>query len=276
MMNTEELKLLSYNLRKKSLEVAYGAGRNGAHLGGGLSTIEIFAVLFGSIMKYDSKNPLSEERDRLVISKGHCVLAYYSALNLFGFLSDEELALFENNGAFLHGHATRSLERGIEFSGGSLGMGLPFAVGVALALKRKGSQNKVYCLVGDGECDEGSIWEALMSASHFGLNNLVVIVDKNGLQYDGKTSDVMSADSLSAKFQSFGFEVSDVDGHSTEKLVNAFYSFSNTTQPKAIIANTVKGKGVSFMENVKEWHHSVLSEAQYTAALEEIKNEYAN
>ncbi|WP_052181131.1 transketolase [Alistipes sp. ZOR0009] len=276
MMNTEELKLLSYNLRKKSLEVAYGAGRNGAHLGGGLSTIEIFAVLFGSIMKYDSKNPLSEERDRLVISKGHCVLAYYSALNLFGFLSDEELALFENNGAFLHGHATRSLERGIEFSGGSLGMGLPFAVGVALALKRKGSPNKVYCLVGDGECDEGSIWEALMSASHFGLNNLVVIVDKNGLQYDGKTSDVMSADSLSAKFQSFGFEVSDVDGHSTKKLVNAFCSFSNTTQPKAVIANTVKGKGVSFMENVKEWHHSVLSEAQYTAALEEIKNEYAN
>lgn len=275
-MKIEELKKLSYKLRKQSLDIAFSAGRNGAHLGGGLSTIEIFSTLYGAVMKFDSSSPLSEDRDRLIISKGHCVLAYYSVLNHFGFLSDEEIALFEKNGAFLHGHATRSLEHGIEFSGGSLGMGLPFAVGIALALKKKQNRRKVYCIVGDGECDEGSIWEALMSAAHFRLDNLVVIVDKNGLQYDGPTEDIMKANSLTSKFQSFGFETMEVDGHSEKELYNSFTSFSSKGMPKAIIAKTVKGKGVSFMENVKEWHHSVLNEAQYTQALEEIKNQYAN
>lgn len=269
-MNIAQIKKISYEMRKQALDIAFKAGKNGAHLGGGLSAIEIFSVLYSEIMKFDPNNRESESRDRLIVSKGHCVLAYYTALNRFGFLSDKEIEQFEQNGAFLHGHATRSLFRGIEFSGGSLGMGLPFAVGVAMALKRKQLSAKVYCVIGDGECDEGSIWEAAMCAADYHLDNSVVIVDKNGLQYDGSTEAVMNTLSLKNKFAAFGFEAQEVDGHSEQDLVTAFTGFQEENKPKVIVAFTVKGKGVSFMENVKEWHHAILSEKQYQQALLEI------
>ena len=269
-MNIEQIKKISYEMRKQALDIAFKAGKNGAHLGGGLSAIEIFSVLYSVIMTIEPNNRESESRDRLIVSKGHCVLAYYTALNRFGFLSNKEIEQFEQNGAFLHGHATRSLSRGIEFSGGSLGMGLPFAVGVAMAMKRKRRSAKVYCVIGDGECDEGSIWEAAMCASHYHLDNLVVIVDKNGLQYDGSTQTVMDTSSLRNKFSAFGFETQEVDGHSEQELVTAFNGFQEENKPKVIVAFTVKGKGVSFMENVKEWHHAILSEKQYQQALLEI------
>lgn len=269
-MDIKQMTKISYEMRKQALDIAFKAGKNGAHLGGGLSAIEIFSVLYSGVLKIDPNDKGSELRDRLIVSKGHCVLAYYTALNKYGFLSDEEIAQFEHNGAFLHGHATRSLSRGIEFSGGSLGMGLPFAVGVALALKRKQLSAKVYCVMGDGECDEGSVWEAAMCAAHYQLDNLIVIVDKNDLQYDGPTSVVMNHSSLRDKFSAFGFEVQEVDGHSEQEILAAFNGFHEENKPKAIIALTIKGKGVSFMENVKEWHHAILSEKQYQQALQEI------
>lgn len=265
----QNIECLARQLRKRALEIAYHAGKNGAHLGGGLSTVEIFAALYGGILKLDVTNPYDDGRDRLIVSKGHCVLAYYAALESVGFLSSTDIASFESNGSHFHGHATRNLKNGIEFSGGSLSMGMSFAVGIAVASKKKGMSNKVYALVGDGECDEGLIWEAAMAASNYKLDNLVVIVDCNGLQYDGFTKEIMNHGSLADKFQAFGFKVSEVDGHNCHAL---YYALREEVQekPLAIIAHTVKGKGVSFMENKKEWHHAVLSLQQYEQAISEL------
>lgn len=264
------LKQLSKTLRLKALKMALDAGHNGAHLGGGLSVIEIMATLYGQVLNISNADPLSTNRDRFVVSKGHCVLAYYAALHHFGFLSDAQINSFEKNGSSLHGHATRDLSMGVEFSGGSLSMGLPFAVGLALAIRNQHSRARVYVLVGDGECDEGLVWEAAMAASHFKLDNLTLIVDANKLQYDGVTDQVMSKGSLSEKFSAFGFKSIDVDGHDVDALTFAF-SESVKGQPKAIVAHTIKGKGISFMEHRREWHHSVLSESQYHQAVAELK-----
>lgn len=269
MVNNEQLEKIALRLRKRALEVALQSGKNGAHLGGGLSLIEVFATLYGEVLKYDVAQPFDEERDRLIVSKGHCVLAYYTALEFVGFLTKEDVESFESNGSHFHGHATRDIQNGIEFSGGSLSMGLSFAVGVAIASKKKAINNRVYAIVGDGECDEGLIWEAAMSASNYKLDNLTVIVDCNGLQYDGLTKDVMNNSSLADKFRAFGFYTIEVNGHDCSALYGAFEVRSEDT-PIAIIANTVKGKGVSFMENKKEWHHSTLSQQQYEQALSEL------
>ena len=255
-------------MRLMALQMAYQSGKNGSHLGGGLSAIEIFATLYGEVMHIDSANPYDEERDRLVVSKGHCVLAYYTALCKAGFLSEEDLRHFEINGSFLHGHATRNIQRGVEFSGGSLSMGMSFAVGEALACKQKGLKNRVFVVVGDGECDEGLIWEAAMAAANFRLNNLIVIVDQNQLQYDGLTQTVMNQLSLSEKFKAFGFDTTEVDGHNCEELSKALQYLSD--RPQCIIAKTIKGKGVSFMEGKKEWHHATLNKEQYEQAQKEV------
>lgn len=269
MTNIEQLDKLALQLRRRALEVALRSGKNGAHLGGGLSLIEVFATLYGKVLKYNVAQPLNEERDRLIVSKGHCVLAYYTALEFVGYLTKEDIDSFESNGSHFHGHATRNLQYGIEFSGGSLSMGLSFAVGVAIAAKKKAINNRVYAIVGDGECDEGLVWEAAMSASNYRLDNLTVIVDCNGLQYDGLTKDVMNHLSLVEKFRAFGFFTIEVDGHDCNALYEAFQKRNKNT-PIAIVAHTVKGKGVSFMENKKEWHHSTLSQQQYEQALSEL------
>jgi transketolase len=244
------------------------AGKNGAHLGGGLSLVEVFATLYGGIIAVDANDPFNENHDRVVISKGHCVLSYYSVLHKFGYLSDDDIAGFETNGGILHGHATRDVKRGIEFSGGSLGLGLSYAIGVALAGKLNNRTYRVYAIVGDGECNEGIVWEALMSAAHFKLDNLTVIVDHNKLQYDGEVSTVMNMGSLKTKLDAFGFHTNEVDGHDVGQLFEAFQD-KTFGKPHAIIANTVKGKGVSFMEHKKEWHHSVLSQDQFDTAMME-------
>ena len=264
------LRKFAKTIRLSSLQMAYKAGKNGSHLGAGLSAVEIFAALYGKVLRYNINNPEDDCRDRLVISKGHCVLSYYSALHEVGFISDDDVDSFETNGSHFHGHAMRNLNNGIEFSGGSLSMGMSFAVGQALACKKKGLDSRVFALVGDGECDEGLIWEAAMSAANFHLNNLVVIVDRNKLQYDGLTIDVMNQLNLGEKFKSFGFEVRVVDGHDVDSLVLALDSPSDS--PICVIANTIKGKGVSFMEGKKEWHHHTLSEEQYNKAKEEVEN----
>lgn len=261
---------MAKRMRLRALEMAYASGANGSHLGGGLSAIEILATLYHDLLNVDPTNPSDENRDRLIVSKGHCVLAYYTALYERGFLSEQDLQQFEQNGYHWHGHAMRDLTHGIEFSGGSLSMGISFAVGEAIACKAKGFDSRVYVLVGDGECDEGLIWEAAMSAAHYKLDNLCVIVDRNRLQYDGDTTEVLNTDSLAEKFLSFGFDVQEVDGHDCKALREALIRKSE--KPQCVIADTVKGKGVSFMENDKTWHHHTLNEAQYNQAREEVEH----
>lgn len=263
-------KQFAKQLRLKALEMAYKSGKNGSHVGGGLSAIEIFAALFGGVMKFDVNNPDDEERDRLVVSKGHCVLAYYSALNAVGFMSQEDLDGFEVDGQHLHGHAFRNLNNGIEFSGGSLSMGMSFAVGQALACKKKNLSNRIFAIVGDGECDEGLIWESAMAASNYKLNNFVVIIDCNKLQYDGLTTEVMDNSSLATKFKAFGFDAIEVDGHNVDELAQAL-SFQGD-KPLCVVAHTIKGKGVSFAEGQREWHHHTLSEDEYNQARKEVEN----
>ena len=270
----DESAQMGKRMRLRALEMAYKSGQNGTHLGGGLSAIEILAVLYHDVLHVDPCNPRDEHRDRLVISKGHCVLAYYTALYEKGFLCEQDLEQFEQNGYHWHGHAMRDLAHGIEFHGGSLSMGMSFAVGEALACKAKGLKSRVFVLIGDGECDEGLIWEAAMSAAHNKLDNLCVIVDRNRLQYDGETVEVLNTDSLAEKFQAFGFDVVEVDGHDCEALAGVFSNQLSVVngKPRCVIANTLKGKGVSFMENDKTWHHHTLNETQYSQAREEVEH----
>lgn len=265
----EECNAIAKRMRLKALEMAFKSGKNGAHLGGGLSAIEILATLYRKVLNVNPLNPFDENRDRLIISKGHCVLAYYTALLEKGFMTEDDLLKFEVNGEHLHGHATRNLEKGIEFSGGSLSMGMSFAVGEALACKKKGLSSRIFTLVGDGECDEGLIWEAAMSAANFKLNNFIVIVDQNKLQYDGYTIDVMNQYSLLEKFKAFGFDTIEVDGHNCSALFSELTKISD--KPICIIAQTIKGKGVSFMEGQKEWHHGSINEEQYRQAIKEVQ-----
>jgi transketolase len=266
----KELEEISRKMRIKAIEMTYKTGNYGAHLGGGLSAIEIFVTLYHSVLKFNRQEPCNDSRDRLIVSKGHAVLAYYTALESVGFLNQDDLDKFETNGFYLHGHANKNIQKGIEYSGGSLGLGISFGVGVALALSKRDLKNRVYIIVGDGECDEGIVWEALTSASHFKLSNVTIIVDQNKLQYDGLTRDIMDLRSLYEKFKSFGFNTYEVDGHNVEQLCNA-YQMVDDTMPSAIIAHTIKGKGVSFMENKKEWHHSRLNAVQYEQALSELQ-----
>ena len=265
-----DLRQYSKDLRLSALDMAHSCGKNGSHLGAGLSAIEIMASLYGGVMKFDVSNPYDENRDRLVVSKGHCVLAYYNALKSVGFLTQEELDGFEVDGAHLHGHAFRNLEKGIEFSGGSLSMGMSFAVGQALSCKKKGLKNRVYTIVGDGECDEGLIWESAMAAANYKLDNLTVIIDCNKLQYDGLTKEVMDSKSLADKFTAFGFDTLEVDGHDCSALTNALRQTSD--KPRCVVAHTIKGKGVSFMEGSREWHHHTLSDDEYVQARKEVED----
>jgi len=257
-------------MRKDSLRMSLAAGSSGAHYGGGLSMIEIMDVLYLAIMKVDVKTPYDDTRDRFILSKGHGVLALYAALKQVGFLTDEDLDTFKTNNTFLYGHPSMNILKGIEFSSGSLGQGLSLGVGSCLALQRKDNNiSKVYVLLGDGECDEGSVWEAAASAAHYNLKQLIAIIDKNMLQYDGETKKVLSMDNLEDKWRSFGWDTIVIDGHDIEQLYNAFTKKHD--KPLVIIANTIKGKGISFMENNPLWHHSVLSKKQYEEAIKELE-----
>lgn len=256
-------------MRIDAIRATYNTKHLGAHIGGALSMIEIMAVLYLGVMNIDKNNITDPFRDRFILSKGHGVLAQYTAMKQIGIISDEDLLSYKQNNTRLFAHPSRDLTLGVEFSSGSLGQGVSLAVGVALALKRKNNNAKVYVLIGDGECDEGQIWEALLSAAQFKLDNLVVIVDKNGLQYDGKTCDILSTDCIKSKFEAFGFLTYEVNGHDVNELLNAFGR--DSTKPCAIIANTIKGKGVSFMENNPAWHNGALTHTQYDKALQELE-----
>jgi transketolase len=256
------------SLRLRILELAHNCGKSGSHLGGSLSLVEILALFYDSILQ----KPINdvEQRDRLILSKGHGALALYAVLEENKIISKDEADSFETNGTSFFAHAKRDINKGIEFSGGSLGLGLSYAIGVALGCRQKGYNNRIYVIVGDGECDEGIVWESLMCASNYKLNNVTVVVDHNGLQSDGSVESVMNSFSLKEKFSAFGFDSFEVNGHSFSELNRAF-KYRNADKPIAVIANTVKGKGVSFIEGNKDWHHHTLSDGQYEKAVAELK-----
>ena len=267
-----KIEAMAKRMRRKVLDMALAAGASSSHFGGGLSIIDITATLYGEIMNLDTKNPEWEERDRFILSKGHGVLGYYTALSEIGYIPEEDLETFEKNGTYLFGHPVMNRSKGIEFSNGSLGMGLSLGIGVALAGKRKKMDFKVYVLLGDGECNEGSVWEAAMAGPHYKLDNLVAILDKNNLQQTGTNSEIMSVGNLASKWESFGWQVFEIDGHNVPEIYETFLSVKDQKGPVAIVANTIKGKGFSFSENNNAWHHAPLSSSQYEAALEELKN----
>ncbi len=257
-------------IRVDCLRMGSMTGPGGAHFGSALSMVEIMAVLYSAVMKVDPSNPSLEIRDRFILSKGHGAMSYYAALKLAGFVSDDELMTFKSNDTFLYGHPSMDLNHGIEFSTGSLGLGLGLGVGTAMGLRLKNNlTSRTFVLMGDGECNEGSVWESAASASHFELSNLVAIVDQNGLQYDGKTVDILDMGSLESKFESFGWEVRAVDGHNISDLYENLRAKSD--KPVAVIAKTVKGKGISFMENNPAWHHSRISQEDLDRALLELQ-----
>lgn len=257
-------------MRRDILELCHRAGDVGAHLGGCLSLVELLAVLYTHHLRFDKSNPLDENRDRFVLSKGHGGIAQYAAMHVAGLLSDGEIALpLLGENTILFKHPRRNANAGIEFSGGSLGQGLPFAVGEAIALKMKGnSVSRVYALVGDGELNEGSMWEALSIAGHRKLDNLTVIVDRNGLQLDGFTRDIQRAENLSERFAAFGFETLEIDGHDPEAIDAALWV--RPEKPYAILARAIKGRGVSFAENNADWHANVLTDGLYERAKREL------
>jgi transketolase len=264
----EKCERAAKDMRKAAYDMALAAGD--AHMGGGLSLIEIMAALYMGVMRYDVKNPRLEKRDRLIFSKGHGALALYAAMHQAGFIADSDLDSFKSDETYLSGHPSMNMDRGIEFSSGSLGQGLSLAVGSALALRRKGNTtSNIYVVLGDGECNEGSVWEAAASAAHYNLRNIIAVVDQNGLQYDGATDDVLSMKNLKAKWESFGFDVFEVDGHSIPELLNAFHA--KTDKPKTVLAHTIKGKGVSYMEHNPLWHHARFTQKDYDAAIREME-----
>lgn len=265
------MKKINVNLmRKDIIKMGYASGSTGAHFGGGLSLVEIMAVLYGKIMNFNKENPTDEKRDRLILSKGHGIMAQYAALKQLGLLSANDLLTFKNNNSFLPAHPSMNPKLGIEFSSGSLGQGLSLGVGTAIALRQKGNINsRVFVILGDGECDEGTIWEAAMSAAHYKLNNLIAIIDRNHLQYDGNTEDIMPLNDLEFKWKAFGWKTIKCDGHNQEELIQTLSS--QYEQPLVIIANTIKGKGISFMENKPQWHNGVLTKSMYEIALTELE-----
>ena len=268
----ELVKNFAFNLRKNILKMAFEAGSSSSHLGGALSIVEIVSFLFSYQMKIDKENISWEDRDRFILSKGHACLAYYAALAEIGFIDKNELNTFEKDDSNLLGHPVLNKKLGIDFSTGSLGMGLSIAIGLSIAAKKKKKDFKVYVIVGDGENNEGSVWEAAMSAPNFKLDNLCVIIDKNNFQQTGTNKEIMNTESLSEKWKSFGWEVSEANGHDVIELFNFFEKKS--PKPKLLIANTVKGKGISFSENNNDWHHAVLTKSFYEKALNELEAKY--
>lgn len=257
-------------IRRGIIEEVYS--NQSGHPGGSLSIADILAVLYFKEMNINPKETQWEERDRLVLSKGHCAPALYAALANRGFFDVEELKTFRNINGRLQGHPDKKHIPGVDMSTGSLGQGLSSANGMAIAGKMDNKKYRVYCILGDGELEEGQVWEAAMTANKNKLYNLCVIVDNNNLQIDGTIDEVMSPYPIDEKFRSFGFEVIKIDGHNIEEIIKGFEVARNIKQkPVCIIAKTIKGKGVSFMENQVGWHGKAPNEEQYLQALEELR-----
>ena len=242
------------------------------HPGGSLSAADMFTYLYKKEMKVDPKNPKWEERDRFVLSKGHTAPGLYGVLAECGFFPEEDLLTLRQIGSHLQGHPNMNYTPGVDMSTGSLGQGISAAAGMALAAKHTGKTNRVYALLGDGEIQEGQVWEACMAAAHYKLDNLCIIVDNNGLQIDGNIADVMSPYPIVDKLQAFGFHVMAIDGHDFDAIEAALNEAKTIKgQPSAIVMKTVKGKDVSFMENNAGWHGKAPNDAEYAQAMGELK-----
>lgn len=269
-MDVKQLKKTANDIRIGAIEAVYNA--KSGHPGGSLSAADIFTYLYFVEMKIDPEHPMDENRDRFVLSKGHVAPGYYSALAHRGFFPVEELKTLRKVGSRLQGHPDMKHIPGVDMSSGSLGQGISAACGMAKAAKLMEKDYRVYTLLGDGEIQEGQVWEAAMFAAHNKLDNLVVIVDNNGLQIDGAVADVMSPYPIDEKFAAFGFEVVNIDGHDFEQIAAAFDKARQTKgKPTAIIAKTVKGKGVSFMENQASWHGAAPNKEQYEVAMADLQ-----
>jgi len=264
--NIEDLEKSAKKIRRHIIEMVYTA--QSGHPGGSLSVTDILTVLYFNQMNISTKEPKLENRDRLVLSKGHCSPALYATLAERGFFDKEILKTFRDINSDLQGHPDMNKVKGVDMTSGSLGQGLSVANGMAMASKLDNIDNRVYCIVGDGEIQEGQIWEACMTASHYKLDNLCLIVDNNNLQIDGFVNNVMNIYPIKEKLESFGFEVFEVDGNNIKELVNIFEKAKEIKdKPTAIVAKTIKGKGVSFMENDAKWHGKAPNEVEYNEAL---------
>ena len=268
--DNKKLSEIAKNIRKGIINAVYN-GKSG-HPGGSLSIVDIMTVLYFYEMNIDPQNPKDENRDRLVLSKGHCAPALYSTLANRGYFDIEELKTLRNIESRLQGHPDMKKIPGVDMTTGSLGQGLSAANGMAIAGKLDNKDYRVYCIMGDGEIEEGQVWEAAMSSNKYKLDNLCVIVDNNNLQIDGTIEEVMSSYPIDDKFKSFGFQVINIDGHNIQEIIDAFDVAKNVKdKPTCIIAKTIKGKGVSFMENKVEWHGKAPDKEQYEQAIKELE-----
>lgn len=267
-----ELKITANKVRQLIIEGVFNA--KSGHPGGSLSAADIFTYLYFKELNVDPKNPKWADRDRFVLSKGHCCPGLYAALAIKGYFPEEEIKSLRHIGAMLQGHPDMKGTPGVDMSSGSLGQGVSAACGMALAAKMDNVSYRVYAMLGDGECEEGQVWESAMFAAHHNLDNLCYIVDYNGLQIDGKVSEVAGLEPLDKKFESFGFEVIKICGHCFNQIEEAFEKAKSIKgKPTVIIAETVKGKGVSYMEDQVGWHGKAPNQEQYEIALNELKEQ---
>ena len=269
-MNSKELKLKSIDYRKTILEIIYNGGAG--HTAGSLSCIDILNVLYNNILEINPKNFNSIERNRYIQSKGHSVEALYTVLCDKGFFKRSELDTLNKFNSHFIGHPTRKIN-GIEHNTGALGHGISVAVGIALAYKLDSKPYKVFTLLGDGELSEGSVWEAFNSANKYNLDNLIIIIDRNGLQITGKTEDVNPLEPLNDKLKAFGFKVHEINGNDVVEINDTINQISLNKEKNILIANTCKGKGVSFMENIVSWHHKVPTNDEFSLAISELENQ---
>lgn len=267
-MKIDELSMLSKKIRRRIIQMADFCGGD-AHWGGALSCTDMLATLFGEYLNVKNKNLKYAEKDKFILSKGQSAIALYSALTECGVMEEEYLSAFQQDGSVLAELAIMDEAQGIECSGGSLGLGLPMGLGLALAAKKKGYTYNTVVLTGDGECNEGSIWEAVMLAGQLKLDNLTLIVDLNELQSDGKTVDIIDNHNMKNRLEAFGWKSCEIDGHDLEACLTSLRTY-NDEKPKAIVMRTVKGKGISFMENDNDWHHKILDKKWLDIARKEV------
>ena len=270
---TLQLKLTATRVRMGIIEATHGAGCG--HPGGSLSAADVMTYLYFREMRIDPEQPKDPGRDRFVLSKGHCAPGLYATLAERGFFPVEDLPTLRHIGSYLQGHPNMATVPGVDMSTGSLGQGVSAAAGMALAAKMKNPDINVYTLLGDGEIEEGQCWEAFMFANQYGLDNLCVIIDSNGLQIDGACNDVMSAEPIDEKMKAFGFDVVIIDGNDFDRIDEAFDAFHKADKPFCIIMNTIKGKGVSYMENQVGWHGKAPNEEEYNIAMAELNAKMA-
>ena len=268
-MTNEELKVHANNIRKNIITEVYSA--KSGHPGGSLSAADILTELYFEQMDINSENVNTIDRDRFVLSKGHASPLLYATLAEKGFIDQEDLKGFRHIDSKLQGHPNMNYVPGVDMSTGSLGQGISCAVGMAITNKVDGNNHRIYALLGDGECEEGEVWEAAMAASHYKLDNLCAVLDYNHLQIDGNIDDVISPEPFASKFEAFGWNVLDVNGHDFDELRNAFEQAKQVKdKPTVIIAHTIKGKGVSFMEDNYAWHGAAPNDEQYEQAMKEL------